>query len=118
MENKEYEVPKEIEEMASSWSGGWFNYRIIEKENSYEGRDGKKYTDVYYEIHEVYYDGKGNPFAWTQNPISIWFEDRYDVKDIIQHIKKATKHTILKLIKDDEGEELIDTGKYIKNIKR
>lgn len=116
---EEYEVPEEVEEMANDLSGGWFNYRIIEKENSYEGKDGKQYTDIYYEIHEVYYNGKGEPFAWTENPISIWFEDKYDVKAIIQHIKKATKHTILKMVKDKYGDDsLVDTKKYIKDIKR
>jgi len=116
--DKDYKIPAEVEELANEWSGGWFNCRIIEKERKWTGVDNKEYTDIYYEIHEVYYDGKGNIIAWTEAPMSIWFENKYDVKYTINHIKKATKHTILKMITKENGdEELIDTGKYIKNIK-
>ena len=99
-------------------SGGWWNYRIIEKRKDWEGVDKKTYTDIYYEIHEVYYSGKGEIWGWTQNPMSLWFEDGFDAKQSIKHIKKAMKHTILRLdTKEDGDETLVDTGKYIKHIK-
>lgn len=116
--NKDYEVPEEIEEMAEHLSGGWWNYRIIEKTNTWEGVDKKTYTDTYYEIHEVYYNGRAEIWGWTQNPMSLWFEDGFDAKQSIKNIKKAMKHTILKLTTKENGDEtLIDTGKYIKHIK-
>ena len=128
--NKEIseKVMEKLEDLRKDFEGGYFNYRVIEKEYIWENNSNfteeeiKEYKldepELYYEIHEVYYNGKDEIVAWTENPISIYFEDYYDVKDMIKHIKNSTKHKILKLIaNEDGGEELIELNKYMKNIK-
>lgn len=45
----------DIENLESS---GW-NYRVLQKEES---------SHPYYQIIEVYYDGDGKPFGWSQKP--------------------------------------------------
>lgn len=109
---------EEAEELANEWTGGYWNYRLIEKENKWTGVDNKEYIDIYYEIHEVYYDGKGKVIAWSENPMSLYFENKHDVSFILKRIKKATKKSILKLVKKDNGDEdLISTNRFLKNIK-
>ena len=100
---------------------GWFNYRIIEIEDIYEGNKEKNINTLIttrFEIREVYYDGEGEPFAWS-GPEPLLFDDYLELKEIKRIINKAKKKTILKIILNENGEEtdLIDTGKYIKEIK-
>lgn len=95
---------EEYEELSKSLHGGYFNYRLIEK-----GDDNYKY----YEIHEVYYDGNGEIWAWSENPTNLYFESIYDIKEEIRHIKDASKKTILKIVDDN----IIDTKKYLKEVK-
>ena len=118
-ENKEYEIPKEIEEFAESIGGGWWNYRIFEHTDYWKGIDGKECSETWYDIHEVYYDGNGNIWSWTQDGMKLYFESFKDLKETIKSIKKACKHSILKVIpaSDMEDETIEDTHKYIKNIK-
>lgn len=118
-ENKEYEIPGEIEELAESIGGGWFNFRLVEKERYWKDLDGKENCDVFYEIHEIYYRSDGSIWAWSQEPISLYFENKYDYKDTLSILKEVYKKPILKLIpkSDIEDEKLIKTNKYIKNIK-
>ena len=111
------EIMEEAEELAESFEGGYFNYRIIEKEDKWIDLDNKEQIEYFYEIHEVYYNGKDEIIAWTENPISIYFETYNDIRDTINHIKKAANNKILKLIKEDEEEKLIELDKYMKDIK-
>lgn len=110
-------VPEEIEELAEDLGDGWWNYRFLEREVSWEDKDGKTYTDTTYELHEVYYNGKGEPWGWTERPMSVVALDYEDYKDIIESIGKAGEYPIFKIIKDGEDEKLIKTNKYIKDIK-
>lgn len=116
------EISKEIiekaKDLAKDCEGGYFNYRIIEKEDKWTDLDGVEWTEYYYEIHEVYYNGKDEIIAWTENPINVYFETYSDVRDTINHIKKASNAKILKLItKEDGDEELIELDTYMKDIK-
>lgn len=122
-ENKDYNIPKYIDDFAESIEGGWWNYRLIEKESKWTDKNNKEHIDTYYEIHEVYYNGKGEIWSWSENPMSLYFESKYDVKECLKQIKQASKHNILKLEKhidpedNKEYDRLIDTKKKIKDIK-
>ncbi len=112
------DIMKEAEELAEDWEGGYFNYRLVEKEDRWTGLDGKEKIEYYYEIHEVYYNGKDEIIAWSENPMHLYFETDYDIKEEIKHIKRASKAKILKLIKNENGDDsLIELDKYIKDIK-
>lgn len=110
-ENKENEIPAKIEELPEKLSGGWFNFRLVERENDW--------CDVYYEVYEVYYYANGEIWGWTEKPMELMFQDYYDVKETIKHIRGACKHTVLKFVKNenDNEYELVDTNKYMKGIK-
>lgn len=116
--DKEFEIPESVEKLANDLSGGWWNYRLIEKEETWTSNiTGKEYFERYYDIHEVYYGADGEIWAWSENPMKIYFQSADEVKILIKQIKKASKHKILKLIKDKDGnDKLIPTGKYLKDI--
>ena len=65
--SKDYEIPEEIEELAESIGGGWWNYRFLEIVQG---------STKFYELHEVYYDGDGKPWAWS-DVVKLWFTDKY-----------------------------------------
>ena len=111
------EIPKEIEELADELSGGWWNYRIVEKSNSWIGPDGNRHLERYYELHEVYYNGKGEIWSWTENPVGIYFESYEEMKQILKQYKKACKHPILKFEKHGIEETLVETGEYLYKLK-
>lgn len=49
--------------------GSKFNYwnnRVIRK-----ARRQGKHTLHHYDVHEVYYDKKGNPHSWTDKPLDL-----------------------------------------------
>ena len=95
------EIKDFIDEISLAWRGGWWNYRVLEK-----GTDDYKY----YEIHEVYYDADGKIIAWTENPIDLHIESVADIKFLMKRFKKAVKKTVLRI----DGEDLVDTGRYLK----
>lgn len=111
------EVLEEAEDLANDFKGGYFNYRMIEKEDKWTGLEGEELVEYFYEIHEVYYDDNDNIVAWTENPIHLYFNNNEDVKTEIKHIKDAANKKLLKLIKDGENEKLIELDKYIRDIK-
>ena len=95
------EVKDFIGKVSLAWRGGCWNYRILEKKNEYH---------TYYEIHEVYYDKDGNIIAWTENPVDLYLESISDLKFLMKRFKKAAKKPILRI----EGDDLINTGTYLK----
>ena len=95
------EIKDFIDEISLAWHGGWWNYRVIEK-----GSEDYKY----YEVHEVYYDADGKIIAWTENPIDLHIEAVADIKFLMKRFKKAVKKTVLRI----DGEDLVDTGRYLK----
>lgn len=105
--SKDYEIPEEIEEFAENIGGGWWNYRFLE---IIQG------STKFYELHEVYYDGEGKPWAWS-DVVKLWFTDKYDYKHMIKSLKHAYKKTILRVVKDGEDEKLVDTNMTLKQIK-
>lgn len=115
---KKYDIPEEMEKLADDLAGGWWNYRLIEKENRWKDKTGKEYFEKYFEIHEVYYREDGEIWAWSENPMSIYFEDYKEIGQLIKQIKNATKKPVLRLVKDDKGEEeLVPVMKTLKQYK-
>lgn len=111
------EIPDYVEELAEDLSGGWWNYRIIEKTEKIE-LDDETYEDTFYHIHEVYYKADGSIWSWTERPVTIYFENYGDLKYVIRIIKKASNNHILKLVTDENGDNhLEETNKYIKEVK-
>lgn len=115
---KEYHMPKEIEELIEDLGGGWWNYRLIEKESHWTNKAGKEYFEKYFEIHEVYYKGDGEIWGWSENPMSIYFENFKEVGYLVKQIKAATQKPVLRLVKSKDGEELVSTMKTLKEYKK
>ena len=44
-ENKDYNIPKYIDDFAESIEGGWWNYRLIEKESKWTDKNNKEHID-------------------------------------------------------------------------
>lgn len=99
--NTKKKIKDFIDEISLAWRGGYWNYRVLEK-----GTDDYKY----YEIHEVYYDADGKIIAWTENPVDLYIEAVADIKFLMKRFKKAVKKTVLRI----DGEDLVDTGRYLK----
>ena len=98
----------------SEWNGAYWNTRLVEKRSTWKSQfNNMDYFSIQFVIHEVHYDKDHNIVAWTENPISLNFENYDDAKGTVKHIKDALKRTVLRY----EGDKLIDTHKYIKQYK-
>ena len=87
---------------------GYWNTRIIKHNVSETFKNGKEYHEIWYGVHEVYYDEKGNIIGWTQEPIDVMFEDKYEFVDVLNSIVEASKHPILEELKDKDGNNYIE----------
>ena len=107
-----YKVPKEVEELAEDLSGGWWNYRIIEKKDEWESKQtGNKYYNISFVLKEVYYKADGSIWSWTEGDTALVFDNIKDVKFLFKAVKKAAKHNVLREVDD----KMIDTGKRMKD---
>ena len=79
---------EEIEEFAETIGGGCWNTRIIEHTENKE---------KYYAIHEVYYDKNDKPWAWSEEPINLVFEDKESFGEILRQCVEASEKPILKI---------------------
>jgi len=64
---------------------GW-NHRILAHKHK-----GK----VYLSLHEVFYDKKGKPDGYTENPITVVGEDLKSIKWTLKKMKQCSKKPIL-----------------------
>ena len=111
--SKKHETADYISEQLSE---GWWNYRFVQITNTWTCNK-KEQSETYYELHEVYYDGKGRVICWSENPMSIYYDDYKDHKTVMKQIKKAYKKPVMKLInKDTDDETLVPLGKTMKQL--
>lgn len=64
-----------------------WNHRVIEHKEA----DGTPYMA----IHEVHYDDKGKPAAYTENPTDVLAEDLDGLRWQLNHMLKACEAPIL-----------------------
>ena len=64
-----------------SWS-----YRVLASEH--EG-------EVFFEIHEVYYDEENNPISYTANPVAISGSVLEEVKWVLEKMKESLDRDVL-----------------------
>ena len=116
-ESKGKEVPPEIEELAESLSGGYWNYRILQLE--YKDKIGKhRYHEKWYEMREVYYNKDDEPWAWSASPETFSITSIEDAKFLKQKAAEAMIKPILAVRTDKDGEEyLVELKKTIYDIK-
>ncbi len=46
-------------------------------------------NEVFYAIHEVYYDEQGNPESITQDPVGVSEQSKDDVMTTLRHMERA-----------------------------
>jgi len=63
-----------------------WNYRILAKEYN---------DEVYFQIHEVYYDSNEKPNGYTENPISVGAETVDGIKWVLSKMAEAYEKPIL-----------------------
>lgn len=51
--------------------------------------------EVYFQIHEVYYDENGNPDSYIENPVTVGGDNLSDIHWTLNRMKEATKKPIL-----------------------
>lgn len=112
-------ITEKYKDLVALFKGGYWNYRLIEKTISYKLKDGNVLSETVYEIYEVYYNEKNEIIAWTAEPMNLFFQSFNDYKMILHRIKNAVKRPILRLedFKEEDNEKLIETNKYLKDIK-
>lgn len=109
----ENEIPSEINELANELSGSYWNYRWIKivvnvpkvDKETMEVVEGETDEEVYYALHEVYYDENEKPFMWSEEPEKLYTEDAEELIEFIGCILDAAAKKVL-LIKDGEIKEL------------
>ena len=107
------DVPEEIQELANAFNGSYWNTRIIKMHVDGKYDNGEEYHETYMGIFEVYYDKDNKPIAWTEDPISITFDDKDEFGDVLGHILDANDKTILEVIDGN----IVDTGILLKDLK-
>ena len=78
-----------------------WNYRVIKKIHKDE-----KYTEEYYEIHEVYYDEDGKMHAWSENPCSMFGTSLEELKSDGGYFMEALNKPTIEVKKKDNKEYL------------
>lgn len=73
-----------------------WNHRVI--------RHDDKPDDIYYAIHECFYEKEGSkiPTSWTMDPINVMGATREELVETLERMLGAVKNPILKI----EGEKL------------
>jgi hypothetical protein len=64
---------------------GW-NHRVLAHEHKGE---------IYFQIHEVYYDDSGTPNGYTENSVSVGGESLKDIGWTLNRMKECLKKPIL-----------------------
>ena len=81
----------------------YWNYRIILHKGVKICWDKNKNFPDTLAIHEVYYDEKGEPTSWTENPIDISGQENIpDIEHLLDTIREALNKPILEIDKKTE----------------
>lgn len=80
-------IPFDNVDYGSNEDFGYWNYRIIKRENPS--------GEVTYGIYEVHYDMEGNLKGHTENPISVIGESIEDLKFDIENLKESLNKDVL-----------------------
>ncbi|MER2169187.1 MAG: hypothetical protein ABS938_00985 [Psychrobacillus psychrodurans] len=63
-------------------------------------------NEIYFEVCEVYYDEKDNPYNWAESH-NVLVEDTVDeLKESYEYISNAFKYPVLKVV----GDKLVEEG--------
>lgn len=129
MADENFKISKdleEIEELANEFAGSYWNYRwikIVIETDKYDEEfnpTGEKDQEVYYELHEVYYDNEEKPFMWTEEPVKMYTEDAEELFELIGRMIDAASKRIL-FIRDEKIEELdeyMDKSEVLKKYRK
>ena len=114
MKNSEkVEVPEEIEELAESIGGGYWNYRWFQL--TYKDKYG---TETWYEMRETYYDKNDEVFAWSSNCSTFTIQSVEEARELENYAEEAMHKPILKIVKTKEGnEKVVELKKTLLDIK-
>ena len=80
-------IPFDDVDYGSNGEFGYWNYRIIKRENPS--------GEITYGIYEAHYDMEGNLKGHTENPISIIGESIEDLKLDIDNLKESLTKDVL-----------------------
>ena len=77
-----------------------WNYRVIRKIKTVTLRPGVVRRNHFYEIHEVYYDEKGKPDKWTEEPVhGTYYESLKDLRIALSMMLcDSLKHPVLEIV--------------------
>lgn len=100
--NKKAKTQNKFDKLVKQFDGSYWNTRIIKHHVDGKYENGKEYHEVWYGIHEVYYDKKERPFMYTENPIRFSFQDKNDFAYELGHIIDASQKTILEEIENED----------------
>lgn len=64
---------------------GW-NHRVM------KSKDGE---DDYYQIHEVYYNNKGEPDSWTKNGVTVGAESVEGLRWVLEKMLESLDKEVL-----------------------
>ena len=106
-----------LKTLSKTFKGGYWNYRFIKHSSPYNELDdnlqptGKIEYEVWYTLHEVYYDKKDKIISWTTNPITFSIDNVYNLLDLSAKAFEASKKYVLeekdgKLVELDEFMEV------------
>ena len=105
-------VDKEDRKLAKQLRGSYWNYRWLKYvvdtpkiNDDLEVVEGETDQEVYYELHEVYYDKKNKPFMWTENATKAFVYDGEDLVTLVQRMLDAAMKKVL-IVEDNEIREL------------
>ena len=110
---------KEIEELAKDFSGSYWNYRWLKIIQSFPEYDddgnltGNTDYEVYYELHEVYYDNNEKPFMWTEDAVNATVDNAEDLMDFVKNALNAAMQPVLLLNKNEDKTTIEETNEYI-----
>ena len=105
-------LSKEEKRFIKQMKGSYWSYRWLKVvvnvpkiDDNLNIVEGETEQEIYYELHEVYFDKKKKPFMWTDEPVKLYTDDVEDLLQFIPKIMDAANNKVVQLI-DDKITEL------------